>query len=202
MEACEGTQEGAQLNHTRDMVSEAVGACTGCLPGILYSHLFGSDDDQHMVAVMEIRHRRDMQGILAGLAQAFSSGGQYAIEVIAGANEGGGEDRTWIVINLLGMVELLNLAFGHDGYAVGDGKGFFLVVSDVDGGHLELLLNAADLVTQRDAHLGIQGGERLVEQEHFGFDGQCASQSNALLLASGELVWIAAAFVAQPDEFE
>src|SRR6266700_17554 len=142
------------------MVSEAVSACTGCLPGVLYSHLFGSDDDQHMVAVMQIRHRRDMQGILVGLAQAFSSGGQHSPEVIAGANEGGGEDRTRVAVNLFGMVELLNLALGHDCYAVGDGKSFFLVVSDIDGGHLELLL------------------------------------------ASGELVWIAAALVAQPDEFE
>src|SRR5436190_3201527 len=100
------------------MVSQAVGTCTGCLLGILYSYLFGSDDDQHVVAVMEIRHRRDMQGILVGLAQAFGSGGQHPVEVIAGANEGGGEDRTRVAINLLGRVKLLYLAFGHDCYAV------------------------------------------------------------------------------------
>src|SRR5215467_15718334 len=137
------------------MVSQAVSACTACLPGILYSYLFGSDDDQHMIAVMQVRHRWDMQGILIGLAQTFSSGCQHPPEVIAGANKGSGEDRTRIAINLLGMVKLLDLAFGHDCYAVGDGEGFFLVVSDIDGGHLELLLNAANLVAQRDAYLGV-----------------------------------------------
>src|SRR6266567_3076698 len=72
----------------------------------------------------------------SALAPAFSSGGQHSPEVIAGANEGGGEDRTRVAVNLFGMVELLNLALGHDCYAVGDGKSFFLVVSDIDGGHL------------------------------------------------------------------
>src|SRR2546421_777393 len=168
------------------MVSEAVGACTGCLLGILYSYLFGSDNDQHMIAVMEIRHGRDMQGILVGLAQSFSSGGQHPPEMIAGANEGGSEDCTRVAVNLLRMVKLLNLAFGHDCNTVGDGKRFFLVVGDVDGGHLELLLNTAYLVAQRDTDFGIEGRERLIKQEHFRFDSQCTSQCNALLLSSRE----------------
>src|SRR5215467_14003262 len=114
------------------MVSKAVGTCTGCLPGILYSYLFGSDDNQHIVAIMEVRHGRDMQGILVGLAQAFSSRGQHPLKMIAGANEGGCEDRTRVVVNLLGMTKLLNLAFGHDCNPIRYGQCLFLVMGDVD----------------------------------------------------------------------
>src|SRR5215472_7206064 len=184
------------------MVSKTVGTCTACHLGILYSYLFRSDSDQHMVAVMEVRHGWDMQGILVSQAQAFSSRGQHSLEMIAGANEGGCEDCTRVVVNLLGMTKLLNLAFGHDCNPIRYGQCLLLVMGDVDSRHLELLLNAAYLVAQRDTDFGIECRERLIKQQHLGFDSQCTSQGNALLLASRELVRIAAAFVAQPDEFE
>ncbi|MGA6153642.1 hypothetical protein ACPEIC_09910 [Stenotrophomonas sp. NPDC087984] len=52
--------------------------------------------------------------------------------------------------------------------------------------HWFLELNTADLVPQLGAHLGVQCRQRLVQQQHFGLDGQ----GHALLLSSGELVLI------------
>jgi hypothetical protein len=73
-------------------------------------------------------------------------------------------------------------------------------MGDVDSRHLQLLLDAANLVAQGDAHLGVESGEGFIEQENFGLDSQSTGQSDALLLATGELVGIAVAFVAQTDQ--
>ena len=48
--------------------------------------------------------------------------------------------------------------------AVGHGQRLFLIVGHEDGGGAGGELDAANLVAQLDAHLGVEGGERLVEQ--------------------------------------
>ena len=54
----------------------------------------------------------------------------------------------------------------------------------------------ADLVAQRHADLGVERGERLVEEQHLRPDRERAGERHALLLAAGELEGIAAAEVA------
>ena len=48
----------------------------------------------------------------------------------------------------------------------------------------------------------VERGERLVEQDDLGLDGQGASQGDPLLLASGQLVRVAAAVARQAHELE
>src|SRR5579859_3644362 len=122
--------------------------------------------------------------------------------MVADTHEGGCEDAAGVAVDLFWLVKLLDFAFCHYRYTVGDGQSLFLVVCDVDGRHLELLLNMPDFVTQRDAYLGIQRGKRFVEQEHFGFYCQRARQRDSLLLTAGELMWIAPALIAQSDQFK
>ena len=58
----------------------------------------------------------------------------------------------------------------------------------IDGGDAHLLLDAADLRAHGHAELGVQIGQRLVEQQHAGFDDQRPRQRHALLLTAGQLV--------------
>ncbi len=52
------------------------------------------------------------------------------------------------------------------------------------------------------AHPGVEGGQRLVEQEHAGADGERASERDPLLLAAGHLPGVAPRERRQADELE
>src|SRR5450759_433859 len=135
-------------------------------------------------------------------AEALAGRRKHAIKMIAGANKGCGKDRTWVIVYLFGQIQLFYMAFGHDCDAVRDRQRLLLVVRYVDRRHLQLLLNTANLVTQRDAHLRVKRGERFIEQKHLWFDCKGARQRDTLLLSSGKLVREVTTFVAQAHQFE
>src|SRR5260370_3228266 len=143
-----------------------------------------------------------MQEVISSVEDGLRSRLEHPLKLVAGADKAGSEDRARIAVNLLGLVELFDAPLGHHRDAIRNSQGLFLVVGHIDGGHLELLLDAADLVAQGDAYFGIEGREGFIEQEYLGFDGQGTSQGDTLLLATGELMGIAAALVAKPDQFE
>ncbi len=66
----------------------------------------------------------------------------------------------------------------------------------------EFLLEPPDLLAQGQAHLGVEGGQRLVEQQHARAQGEGPGQRDALLLAAGQLVRVALALVAEADQFQ
>ena len=66
----------------------------------------------------------------------------------------------------------------------------------------ELQLDPADLVAQLLADLGVQRGQRLVEQQHPRLDRQRPGQRDPLLLAAGELVRVLRAVLGQADQVE
>src|SRR5438046_6032101 len=104
------------------------------------------------------------------------------MELITCANESGSKDAVWIAIDFFWATQLLDLPFSHHGDAIRDCQSLFLVVGDINSGHLELLLDTTDLVAQAHTHLSVEGGEGFIEQQHFRLDSQCTSQSDALLL--------------------
>jgi hypothetical protein len=59
-------------------------------------------------------------------------------------------------------------------------------VGDVDHGGLEAGVELADLGAHLDAHLGVEVGERLVEEEGLGLADDGAADGHALSLAAGE----------------
>ena len=73
----------------------------------------------------------------------------------------------------------------HD--LVGDLEGLLLVVGHEDGGHVDLVVQPAQPVAQLLADLGVEGAERLVEQQHRRLDRQRPGQRHPLPLAAGEL---------------
>ena len=72
----------------------------------------------------------------------------------------------------------------HQHDAVGDGKRLLLVVGHVDHGDPDAPLEPADLDAQPLAHLGVEVGERLVQQEHAWLHDERARQRYALLLTA------------------
>ena len=84
------------------------------------------------------------------------------------------------------MGDLLQLAFAHHGDAVAHRHGFDLVVRDVDSGHAEPLLQAADLGPHLHAQLRVEVRERLVHQERLGLANDRPSHRHPLALAAGE----------------
>ena len=66
-----------------------------------------------------------------------------------------------------------------------------LVVGDVDGRVAVFVVQAAHLEAHLLAQVGVEVGQRLVEQQRLGLDDQRAGQRHALLLAAGQLARIA-----------
>ena len=69
--------------------------------------------------------------------------------------------------------------------------GLRLVMGDEEGGERQAALQGAQLDAQPVAQLGVEIGERLVQQQHLRFGHQRAGQRHALLLPAGELARIA-----------
>ncbi|MNM96029.1 hypothetical protein D3C81_1084930 [compost metagenome] len=90
-------------------------------------------------------------------------------------------------VDVIRPSDLLHLAFGKHGDAVGHGQGFFLVVGNEDEGDAGLRLDRLQFLTHRLAQLEVECGQRLVEQQHLGMRRQRAGQGDALLLAAGKL---------------
>ena len=62
---------------------------------------------------------------------------------------------------------------------------------DVDGGVAVCVVQAAHLEAHLLAQIGVEIGQRLVEQQRLRLDDQRAGQRHALLLAAGQLAGIA-----------
>ena len=107
-----------------------------------------------------------------------------------------------LFVDLARRPDLLHAAVGHDRHAVGHRQRLFLVMGDVDEGDPDLLLDRLELDLERAAQLGVEGAERLVEKEDARIEDECAGESDALLLAAGELGRLAAREALQPDECE
>jgi hypothetical protein len=75
-------------------------------------------------------------------------------------------------------------------------------VRHVDRGDPELALDRPDLVPEGDSDLRVQGGQRLVEEEDLGLEGERPGKRDPLVLAARELVRVAGGLVAEVDEIQ
>ncbi len=90
----------------------------------------------------------------------------------------------------------------HHHHAVGHRQRLFLVVRHQDRGHAEPSLQQPDLAAQPLALLGIEGRQRLVEQQQARRGGQRPRQRDALLLAAGQLRRILRPRIRQADQLQ
>ena len=101
--------------------------------------------------------------------------------------------------DLARRADLDDAAVHEDGDAVGERHRLFLVVGDVDGGRAERALQLVQAEPGLEAQLGVEVGERLVEQEQLRLADDRPGQRHALLLAAGELAGRAREQVADVD---
>ena len=88
---------------------------------------------------------------------------------------------------------MLDGALVEDRDAIGELQRFFLVVGDEQGRVAGPIVDLAQPAAQVAPHLGIEGTERFVEQQHARLDGQRAGQRHPLPLAARKLGRIALA---------
>jgi hypothetical protein len=106
------------------------------------------------------------------------------------------------LVDVLGRSRLLQAAFAHDGHAVGQRECLGLIVSHQQGAGAGRSQDAGDLLAQRLAQGGVEGGERLVEEHHGRIGGERTGQRHALPLPAGELVGIGRAAMRELDELQ
>ena len=128
--------------------------------------------------------------------------GDLAVEQVAHAKKSGHELGCGSLVEVLRRAELLDAPGAHDGDPVGHRHRLFLVVGDVDEGDADLGLDPLQLELHLLAQLEVERAERLVEEQHARMVDQGPRQRDALLLAAGELRWLALLIARQLDQLE
>ncbi len=100
-----------------------------------------------------------------------------------GRHERGGR----LVVNIQRFADLLHHAPVHHDKNVGERHGLQLVMGDIDRSGVEAALQFANFDAHGDAQLGIEVGQRLIEQKHFRLPDNRAAHGDALTLSAGEL---------------
>ena len=77
-----------------------------------------------------------------------------------------------------------------------------LIMRHIDRGDAECVVQAADLDAHLLAQVGVQVGQRFVQQQHLGLDHDRARQRDTLLLPAGQLRRIAVAQMPQLHHVE
>src|SRR5690554_876631 len=116
-----------------------------------------------------------------------------------GTDEGGHEGRGWFLEDLGRGADLLGHAGVHDDHALRERHRLDLVVRDVETGGAQAAMQFLDFKTHLHPQLGIQVGERFVEQEDLRFAHDGPTHRHPLTLPAGQL---ARATVQQMAQFE
>ena len=116
------------------------------------------------------------------------------------ADKGGDERIARVLVHRQRRIHLRDAPGFHDDHAVADRHGLGLIVRDHDGGRAHLALDLAQLELHLFTQLGVQVGQRLVQQQHRRLDDQRPCQGNTLALAAGELARVAVDMLVQMYE--
>ena len=106
------------------------------------------------------------------------------------------------LVDLLGVVDLLDPASVHDRDPVGHRQRLLLVVGHVDERDPDVALDLLQLYLQALAQLQVERAEGLVQQQDLGQVDQRPGQRHALLLAARELGGPPVGLAGQPDALE
>ena len=110
---------------------------------------------------------------------------------LRGADEARDKDVARLVVEVLRGVHLLDEAVLHDDDPVAHRHRLGLVVGDVDEGGAQALVQLGDLRAHRGAQLGVEVGERLVEQEDRRVADHRAPERDALPLSARKRLGLA-----------
>ncbi len=118
--------------------------------------------------------------------QAIAFAFERAVEHVHGwhADEACDEAIDGMVVGFEWCVLLLDEAVLHDDDAIAERHGFFLVVRHVDRRGLEPLVQTLELGPRGDAELGVEVGERFVEEEAGRFADDRSTDGHTLTLSA------------------
>ena len=115
-------------------------------------------------------------------------GGGGGEEVHRGrSDETGDEEVRRRVVQLVGRADLLGIAAAQDHHPISQRHGLGLVVSHVDGGGAQSLLQSGDLGAHLDAQFGVEVAQRLVHQKRLGLANDGPPHRHSLTLPAGQL---------------
>ncbi len=120
----------------------------------------------------------------------------------ARAEEGRHEERTRLLVEIVGLADLDEPSAVHDGDPPPELEGFLLVVRDEDRRDAERLLDLLERLAKLHADLDVERAERLVEQEDRRPVRESAREGDPLPLAPRELALVAAAEAREADELQ
>ena len=125
-----------------------------------------------------------------------------ALEEVRVADEGRDEARPRGLVDLDGRADLLDPPRIHDGDAVAEAHGLALVMGDVEERDADLVVDHVELDEHPLAELEVEGGQRLVEEEHPGPVDEGPGDGDALFLPAREEVRLLCRLVGHADEAE
>ena len=105
-------------------------------------------------------------------------------------------------VKSVGIVDLLDAALVHHRDTIGSHHRLGLIVRDVNRRDAEFVVQPPDLKAHFFAQIGVEIGERFVEQQHSRLDDDGAGQGHALLLSATELGRVALGQVAHMDHVQ
>ncbi len=114
-----------------------------------------------------------------------------AVQDVRTAEEAGDELGPGLFVDLLRAAKLLDAALIHHDDTIGGGHRLGLIMGDVDCGEAVFVMQAAQFEAHLFTQRGVEIGERFVKQQRFRLYDQRARKSRPLLLAAGQLGWIA-----------
>ena len=124
----------------------------------------------------------------------------HPVEQVGDAEEPRDERGLGTLVEIGRTAELLDLAGVHDRDPVRHRHRLFLVVRDVDERDADVVLDRLELELHLLAELQVERAERLVEEEHARLVDERARERYPLLLAAGELAWLALLEALEADE--
>src|SRR5699024_9711051 len=158
--------------------------------------------DAHLDLLADISVQLAVGGLLLGQGDQVAAQvncvlvallGQAAVQEVhlGAADEAGDEHVAGVIVQVLRGIDLLDDAVLHDDDAVAHGHGLGLVMGNVDEGGGQLLVQLDDLGAHAGTQLGVQVGQRLVQQEDGRVTDHGAAQSDTLALAARQSLGLA-----------
>ena len=180
------TQVVADEDHVEGLGGEFVGVLSGIG---LHAHPFRAYGQDHVVAdrtALDIE-RPDNAAAGVDVADIAVGPGHGGLEEIVLADEIRDEGALGFFVERFGARDLFDPAAPEHRHPIGHHHGFLLVVSDVDDGDPEFLVDAAYLELHLLAQSTIERAQGFVHQHQFRLEHQRSGNGHALLLATGKL---------------
>ena len=146
--------------------------------------------EHHVNGLVLLEARVDASELLAHEAhQTILQHG--ALQYITLADKISHEAVLRLVVDVGGGANLLDDAIVHHHDGIAQGQRLFLVVGDVDEGDAQRLMHVLQFELHVLAHLQVEGGEGLVEEQHLGLVDDGAGNGHTLLLSTRQAVHVA-----------